>query len=117
MSLPDGAEYWWDMKGWNGNRKKKVFTHKNGLECGHFHVYESKKIREVDCYSCIKLLKETIPDYEKIMTTEPEPMYGRCSCGSARIKRINTKTKEEFLGCTHWPKCKITSKYQKPNKL
>jgi hypothetical protein len=110
MSLPDTAEYWWDVK---SPSKKRVFVHKKGLDCGHFHVHETQKMRGVDCYACIKILKETVPNYEQIMNTEPEPTYGRCSCGHARVKRINTKTKEEFLGCSHWPKCKITSPYKK----
>ena len=105
MCLTDTTEYWWDVKRKVNN---KVFTHKQGLNCGHFHVSESKKIKYIDCHACIKILKETIHNYDDIIN--PKPLYENCICGNKRIKRINKTTKEEFLGCNNWPKCKITSK-------
>lgn len=54
MSLPDGAEYWWDVKA--NHNKKHVFMHKKGLDCGHFHVLETKKTKWVDCHACLALM-------------------------------------------------------------
>ena len=34
---------------------------------------------------------------------------GKCSCGCQRVKRFNKSKKEYFLGCSNYPKCKITS--------
>lgn len=31
MSLPDGAEYWWDVKGWTKLLEKKKFPPKHGI--------------------------------------------------------------------------------------
>lgn len=108
MCLPDTAEYWWDVKGASQRRKDKhVFTHKKGLECGHFHVYESKKIKQVDCHACIKILKETIHNYDEVMN--PPPPYGLCKCGGELRLKKNTKTKELFLGCSNFPKCRYTT--------
>lgn len=41
------------------NKKvKKVFNHFKGLECGHYHISETKDKKSVDCYDCIKLLSK-----------------------------------------------------------
>ncbi len=39
-------------------KTKKVFNHFKGLDCGHYHVSETKDKKSVDCYACIKLLNE-----------------------------------------------------------
>jgi len=57
MSLPDTAEYWWDVK---KHFEKKVFTHAPGLMCGHFHVTESKELQDIDCYACKKLIEQDV---------------------------------------------------------
>lgn len=57
MSLPDTAEYWGDVKK-DTRSNKKVFSHAKGCECGHFHVYESRYITEVDCHACLKVIAE-----------------------------------------------------------
>ena len=57
MSLPDTAEYWWDVK---KPRDTKVFIHAPGLECGHKHHVESKELREIDCYACKELLEKDL---------------------------------------------------------
>lgn len=50
--MTDTAEYWNDVKGnW---RHKTVFIHIKGFDCGHYHVQESKKLDQVDCYACLK---------------------------------------------------------------
>lgn len=67
MSLPDTAEYWWDVKK-RTTSFKKVFTHLPNVDCGHFHVHEAKHLDEVDCYACLKMLKNGIqPDDTKLM--------------------------------------------------
>lgn len=32
-------------------------------------------------------------------------LMGTCQCGAPLVKRVATKTKEEFLGCCMWPNC------------
>lgn len=54
MSLPDGTEYWWGVK--EHRSAKFVYTHKRGLNCGHFHVQDTKKNKNVTCHACIKIL-------------------------------------------------------------
>lgn len=54
MSLPDTAEYWWDVK---KHFDKHVFTHIKGKDCGHFHVIESDELDEIDCHACKKIIE------------------------------------------------------------
>lgn len=58
MSLPDGAEYWNDVKKGNPYFNKHSFTHIKGIECGHKHHSESKLFSDVDCYNCKRILEE-----------------------------------------------------------
>jgi len=37
----------------------------------------------------------------------PEPY-----CNGKLIRRVNSRTQEEFLGCTEFPKCKYTQKIE-----
>jgi len=46
MSLPDTAEYWWDVKA-SQDRIKFVFTHIPGADCGHYHVREAKLLGDI----------------------------------------------------------------------
>jgi len=57
MSLPDGAEYWNDVK---KPSNKHIFTHVKGLDCGHFHVTESNELNEIDCHACKKLIENDL---------------------------------------------------------
>ncbi len=57
--MTDTAEYWNDVKA-RTRRSKRVFTHVQGLECGHYHVQESVHANDIDCYACIKLIKAKI---------------------------------------------------------
>lgn len=54
MSLPDTAEYWWDVK---KHVVKHIFIHIKGKECGHFHVAESNELDEIDCHACKKIIE------------------------------------------------------------
>jgi hypothetical protein len=134
MSLSDTAEYWQDVKAYRV--QKPVFTHKSGLDCGHFHKHETKKNKKVTCYACIKLLgtepkckvcKDSQITDEDWKTKDthtftckgcnqvrtkigkaPEPVNNDCECGGKMIIRSNTKTGEKFKGCSNYPACKKT---------
>lgn len=127
MALTDTAEYWQDVKN-NYPYTGQDFYHIPNANCGHRHLYEAKKLGDVNCYSCLKLIengyehglqegktdfrskgqkkRDRIAEQAKI---EREKL-GKCICGSRRVKRINSITKEYFLGCSNYPKCKVTSK-------
>lgn len=51
-SFLSGTDFLKNKKG------KKIFNHFKGLDCGHYHVSETKDKKSVDCYACIKLLSE-----------------------------------------------------------
>ncbi len=121
MSLPDTAEYWNDVKR-NYPYVGPDFYHIPNIDCGHRHLFEAKLLGDVNCYSCLKLIKEgvehnlnegkTLTKKEKKYLRyieEQEKLYGRCSCGELRTIRVNKVKDIKFLGCTNYPKCKITS--------
>lgn len=47
-----GTDFFRSKKG------KIVFNHFKGLNCGHYHVSETKDKKSVDCYACLKLMQE-----------------------------------------------------------
>lgn len=107
MSLPDSAEYWWDVKGYN-SKPKHVFYHIKGVECGHYHVFETDEVLTIDCRACKKILSER-PDLKKELEDAMEKRlspYGKCSCGGTFRIRKNHSTKELFAGCSNYPKCR-----------
>ena len=55
--MSDTAEYWWDIK--SRRSPKRVFVHLKEHNCGHFHLFEAKKIKDVDCYDCLKHIEQT----------------------------------------------------------
>lgn len=120
MALSDTAEYWHDIK---KNYCGPNYFHIPNYNCGHRHLFEAKKLGDVNCKSCLKAIKEgylhNLPEGKTISKAErrklnavkeQEELYGKCSCGALRTVRINKSTKEKFLGCTNYPNCKITSK-------
>lgn len=120
MCLSDTAEYWQDVKR-NYPYTGTNFYHIPNVDCGHRHMFTAKLLGDVNCYSCLKLIKEgyihnlregiTISKAEKkrlAYIKSQETLYGRCSCGGLRMKRRNNKSQQEFLGCNNYPKCKIT---------
>lgn len=122
MCLSDTAEYWQDVKR-NYPYTGPNYFHIPNAECGHRHYHLAKRLGDVNCKACLKLIKEgydhKLPEGKTLsraerkrlaFTIEQEKKYGRCECGALRIKRTNRATKEEFLGCRNYPKCKKTSK-------
>lgn len=128
MSLPDSAEYWQDVK------KKKLpyngpdYYHIPNAECGRKHWHEAKAIGDVNCTDCLKLINEgyihNLPEgktefrskgeIKRQAKAEQEKLerekLGKCSCGCQRVIRTNKIDNIQFLGCSNYPKCKITSK-------
>lgn len=115
MSLPDGTEYWWGVKGYD-RKEKFSHTHIKGCQCGHFHIQETSIFREVDCSACRKIVSEMGNIFNLDMSTEKEAKEQRrlekiqsaCSCGGKFVKRTNKSSREEFYGCSRYPKCKKT---------
>ena len=108
--MSDTAEYWWkDPKAYAGPK----FIHLKELECGHFHVASSKKIIDVDCHACLRIIKDT-PELnarleQSIKSREDFRFrFGKCDCGKPMCERKNKKTGEKFLGCSNYPHCKNT---------
>jgi ribosomal protein S27E len=112
MSLPDTAEYWWDVKKRNINRKEP-FLHIKGYDCGHFHVVSTKKLHQVDCRACLKHIENT-PELKQRIEQHNQAVYnnkykfGKCKCGEPMCERINKITNQKFLGCSNYPQCKNT---------
>ena len=110
MCLSDTAEYWWDVK---KRTNKKLFTHLKGFDYGHFHVHETNKLIQVDCYTCLKRIENT-PELKKRLEQSKESLekqkfrFGKCECGAPIQERVNKITNQKFLGCTQYPKCKRT---------
>ena len=126
MSLTDTAEYWQDVKR-NYPYVGPQFYHIPNADCGHRHLNEAKKLGDVNCRSCLKLIKDGYDhkledgktDFKskgqkkrdraiKRQLEEIEKL-GKCSCGCHRVKRLNKLSGTYFLGCSQYPKCKITS--------
>jgi ribosomal protein S27E len=113
MSLPDSAEYWWDVKGYN-RTIREPFTHIKGIDCSHYHVHESLDIKDINCRCCRKILAE-MSDIKIDIANKLEQhlyLYGKCSCGRAFVKRINKANGNPFLGCRNYPKCKNTKPFK-----
>lgn len=128
MSLPDSAEYWWDVKAtksWYGT----TFYHIPNAPCGHRHLHEAKKLGNVNCYACLELIKNGYDHgleegiylthgqrkrkKEERRQEEFDEKHGLCSCGSRWQIRKNKSTGQEFLGCLQYPKCKNTKPFSK----
>lgn len=61
MSLPDGAEYWWDVKGWNYTKRVPEVKHYRPLDkanalCGA--SVGSPNLKIVRCPDCLKKSEE-----------------------------------------------------------
>ena len=80
MSMADTAEDFWAHKKYQSRERKRVFTHKIGLDCGHFHINETKKNKNVDCYACLKLLGSANAE-----TWEPKCQF----CHNENVVRCN----------------------------
>lgn len=118
MSLSDTAEYWQDVKRNYPYMGPNYYCIKD-VDCGHKHHFESEYLNDINCRGCKKLIKENgniynlkeglTPSQKKEERRRKELYkHGECSCGSHLVRRANKKTKEEFLGCSDYPKCKKT---------
>ena len=124
MSLPDTAEYWWNIK---TSRMPNMFRHGKGINCGHNHnVMDTEYIEDVECNACKKMIKEGLtngmiegksPEMYYMSNSEKKRFkkqkafiekYGKCPCGCNWQIRKNNKTGQEFLGCINYPSCKNT---------
>lgn len=121
MSLPDTAEYWNDVKRGYPYMGPDYF-HVPGFKCGHRHLYEAKKLGDVNCRGCLKLVEQghdpELPPGKTLSRSErkrlahekeQEKLHGRCECGSLRTVRLNRGTGEKFLGCLSYPGCRKTT--------
>ena len=129
MCLSDTAEYWWDIK---NKQYKHTFTHIKGIDCGHYHVYETEVLDNIDCYACKKLISDDLELKERLRIINDEFLLKEekkklnklkqakensvrknrknpiCSCGYVFVKRTNHKNRNEFWGCFNYPSCKNT---------
>jgi hypothetical protein len=125
MSLPDTAEYWWGVKGYD--RKPymgKHFVHIPNSICGHIDTMTdntdtSPYLNDINCYACLELikqngniynLKEGISKRQQSVIDKEKHLFrfGKCECGSPMCERTNKANGQKFLGCTNYPKCKNT---------
>lgn len=122
MSLSDTAEYWWrePRMPYTG----KEFTHIPDSTCGHINpstgnTRTSKYLNDINCYSCLELIKNNGNIYGLIEGVSPNQQsaidkekhrtrFGVCGCGGVFVERINRSTKQAFLGCSNYPSCKKT---------
>jgi len=60
MALSDTAEYWQDVKRYHRNYPYMGpnFYHIPNANCGHRHLYLAEKLGDVNCYACLKLIKQ-----------------------------------------------------------
>lgn len=132
MSLPDGAEYWQDVKASNSH-SKYVFTHIPGIQCGHFHVDEGVEPESITCHACKTILNDRPVEMMVLMTEKAaidqadaqrrhnntvkkqkhklrkKAKHGICSCGYPFVLRRNSSNGTQFLGCWNFPVCKNTN--------
>jgi len=126
MALSDTAEYWQDIKS-HYPYMGREFYHIPMADCGHRHLHEAKRIGDVNCFSCLKLIEEgfdpKLPEGKTDFRSKGQKKrdrsaeasriererLGKCSCGCQRVMRFNTLKQRYFLGCSNYPKCKTTS--------
>lgn len=102
--------------------------HASKVYCGNSHILESWDINQVNCSACKNILSTNESIYEIYMNTVDinSPAEQRkikeldnriakskkgLSCNKCLKKMIvkkNSKTGENFFGCTGYPKCKNT---------
>ena len=125
MSLTDTAEYWWDVKT-HRTYTGREFYHIPNADCGHRHFHEAKRIGDVNCFACLKLIEQGyvhgLPegktdfrskgqkkrDKQAELNKVEREKHGRCGCGGLFIKRYNKERHVYFLGCSNYPHCVCT---------
>ena len=116
------AEAWWKepRKPYSG----RDFIHIPNSECGHIkretrNTDTSEYINDINCFACLKLIEQNGNIYQlkegvskrqqsAIDRDKHRFRFGKCSCGRPMCERKNSKTGEVFLGCSNYPKCKLT---------
>lgn len=130
MCLSDTAEYWQDVKS-HKHYTGRHFYHHPTYTCSHYNnvtlnIARTPYIKDINCFECKKqieqgnvlgVLNEDAPE-DYYLSKNAKKAYrkrkdfnekhGTCSCGSVWTIRINSKTNEQFLGCSNYPKCKNT---------
>jgi len=127
MSLPDGAEYWQDIKA-SSNRYHP--THASINVCHLTNGSTSNLPEHIDCHYCKKLMTpESIADMAKLESNRIRNLEHRtrqkrkkikdgwlkkypnnpiCECGFPMLERTNRKDQTKFFGCCQYPICKNT---------
>lgn len=54
MTMPDSAEYWWDVKGYNRKPYKTSYIHLTGRPCNKKYGSETDHWQVVTCRKCRK---------------------------------------------------------------
>jgi hypothetical protein len=52
--------------------------------------------------------KKLSPENKKPKGKKKHRDYGKCKCGGFMVRKQNRETKEHFLGCSTYPKCRNT---------
>lgn len=120
--MSDTAEYWHDVKNRVSRSPKIHMVHFRNSPCGHInHITRntdtSEYLCDITCYTCVRLLKDNGNIYSLKEGVSPRKQseidkekhyfrHGKCDCGHAMKLRSNSKTKEQFLGCSNYPTCK-----------
>ncbi len=134
MSLPDSAEYWWDVKS-RRPYSGRHFRHHPNYKCSHIrpetgNTDTTPYIEDINCFECFEQIKngniegllegKAPPEFymtktaakkykkEKKSAAEFKDKYGACPCGRSWRIRKNMSTGVEFLGCSNYPTCKNT---------
>lgn len=131
MSLPDGAEYWQDVKS-GSNSYRYQPTHSTFAKChlrGNFYTHDASR---VDCHFCIALMTPEVLEkmakahannlgnrehaakkkFNKVQSKGAKAHgLGLCKCGHYRVKRVQRATGTPFKACSNYPICKITENY------
>lgn len=127
MSLPDTAEYWWDIR--STKAYKGPYVHIKAYDCGHHHKCETDNLFEVDCPACKKhiLGDPVLVDRMNLQELEFKAKHRRkaqikwkrkyrdnpdCpNCGFVMLKRTNKTTGKPFWGCCQYPNCMSTKAF------
>lgn len=101
MSLPDTAEYWWDVKSRSARGGNPMVFHDPDFICDNpkreFHC-DAEYLEDMNCSKCKRNAKE---HGTKLQSS-------KCECGKQMVERINKSNGNKFLGCSDYPKCKKT---------
>jgi DNA helicase-4 len=123
MSLPDGAEYWQDVKG-HFNRSPVSMGCSKFTGCEYKGNYFTYDIEQVTCHWCKAHMTDEIKaemakrhqqqldataNRIKLADEKLISVNGACpKCGNPLTIRKNGKTSEKFRGCIKYPQCKHT---------